>query len=59
MFREQEKLELLKRLRQSVSVPWAGFYTEGGSWARWRSTTTLIVTSICACPELRLEGTNP
>ena len=31
MFREQEKLELLKRLRQSVDpdVPWAGFYTEG------------------------------
>ena len=31
MFREQEKLELLKRLRQSVNpdVPWAGFYTEG------------------------------
>ena len=31
MFREQEKLQLLKRLRQSVSpdVPWAGFYTEG------------------------------
>ena len=31
MFREQEKLQLLKRLRQSVDpdVPWAGFYTEG------------------------------
>ena len=31
MFREQEKLQLLKRLRQSVNpdVPWAGFYTEG------------------------------
>ena len=31
MFREQEKLKLLKRLRQSVDpdVPWAGFYTEG------------------------------
>jgi hypothetical protein len=29
MFREQEKLELLKRFRQSVGpdVPWAGFYT--------------------------------
>ena len=31
MFREQEKLQLLKRLRQSVNpdVPRAGFYTEG------------------------------
>ena len=31
MFREQEKLQVLKRLRQSVNpdVPWAGFYTEG------------------------------
>ena len=31
MFREQEKLQLLKRLRQSVGsdVPWAGFYTMG------------------------------
>ena len=31
MFREQEKLQLLKRLRQSVNpdVPWVGFYTEG------------------------------
>jgi len=29
MFREQEKLELLRRFRQSVGpdVPWAGFYT--------------------------------
>jgi hypothetical protein len=31
MFREQEKLQILKRFRQSVNpdVPWAGFYTEG------------------------------
>ena len=31
MLREQEKLQLLKRLRQSVGpdVPWAGFYTIG------------------------------
>ena len=31
MFREQEKLELLKQFRQSVGadVPWAGFYTIG------------------------------
>jgi hypothetical protein len=31
MFREQEKLELLKRFRRSVGpdVPWAGFYTIG------------------------------
>jgi hypothetical protein len=31
MFREQEKLQLLKRFRQSVGpdVPWAGFYTVG------------------------------
>ena len=31
LFREQEKLQLLKRLRQSVGpdVPWAGFYTIG------------------------------
>ena len=31
MFREQEKLELLKRFRQSVGpeVPWVGFYTIG------------------------------
>jgi hypothetical protein len=31
MFREQEKLELLKRFRQSVrpEVPWVGFYTIG------------------------------
>jgi hypothetical protein len=31
MFREQEKLELLKRFRQSVDpdVPWVGFYTVG------------------------------
>jgi hypothetical protein len=31
MFREQEKLELLKQFRQSVNpeVPWAGFYTFG------------------------------
>ena len=29
LFREQEKVQLLKRLRQSVGpdVPWAGFYT--------------------------------
>jgi len=31
MFREQEKLELLNRFRQSVGpeVPWAGFYAFG------------------------------
>ena len=31
LFREQEKVQLLKRLRQSVGpdVPWAGFYTIG------------------------------
>jgi hypothetical protein len=31
MFREQEKLEILRRFRQSVDpdVPWAGFYTIG------------------------------
>jgi hypothetical protein len=31
MFREQEKLQLLRQLRQSVGpdVPWAGFYTIG------------------------------
>jgi hypothetical protein len=31
MFRDQEKVQLLKRLRQSVAsdVPWAGFYTMG------------------------------
>ena len=31
MFREQEKLQLLKRFRQSVGpeVPWAGFYAFG------------------------------
>jgi hypothetical protein len=31
LFREQEKLKLLKRLRQSLGpdVPWAGFYTIG------------------------------
>jgi hypothetical protein len=31
MFREQEKLQLLRRFRQSVGsdVPWAGFYTFG------------------------------
>jgi hypothetical protein len=31
MFREQEKLHLLKRFRQSISpgVPWVGFYTIG------------------------------
>jgi small ligand-binding sensory domain FIST len=31
MLREQEKLQILKGFRQSVSpeVPWAGFYTIG------------------------------
>ena len=31
LFREQEKLQVLKRLRQSIGpdVPWAGFYTIG------------------------------
>ena len=31
LFREQEKLQVLKRLRQSVGpdVPWPGFYTYG------------------------------
>ena len=31
MFRDQEKLQLLKRLRQAVGadVPWAGFHTFG------------------------------
>jgi small ligand-binding sensory domain FIST len=31
LFREQEKLQLLRRFRQSVGpdVPWAGFYTIG------------------------------
>jgi small ligand-binding sensory domain FIST len=31
MFREQEKLQLLKRFRQSIDpdVPWVGFYTIG------------------------------
>ena len=31
MFREQEKLQILKQFRQSVGpdVPWAGFYTAG------------------------------
>jgi hypothetical protein len=34
MFREQEKLQILKQFRQSVSpdVPWAGFYTVGGEF---------------------------
>src|ERR671917_871869 len=36
MFREREKLQLLKQFRQSVNpdVPWVGFYTVGGSLAR-------------------------
>jgi small ligand-binding sensory domain FIST len=31
MFREQEKLQLLNRFRQSLDpdVPWVGFYTVG------------------------------
>jgi small ligand-binding sensory domain FIST len=31
MFREQEKLQILKRFRQSLDpdAPWAGFYTVG------------------------------
>jgi small ligand-binding sensory domain FIST len=31
MFREQEKLRILRRFRQAVGpdVPWAGFYTAG------------------------------
>jgi small ligand-binding sensory domain FIST len=34
MFREQEKLQILKRFRQSLDpeVPWAGFYTVGGEF---------------------------
>jgi hypothetical protein len=34
MFREQEKLQILKQFRQSVNpdVPWAGFYTVGGEF---------------------------
>jgi hypothetical protein len=34
MFREQEKLKLLKRFRQSLDpdAPWAGFYTVGGEF---------------------------
>jgi hypothetical protein len=36
MFREREKLQILKRFRQSLGpdAPWAGFYTVGGSLAR-------------------------
>jgi hypothetical protein len=34
LFREQEKLQILKRFRQSLDpdVPWAGFYTVGGEF---------------------------
>jgi hypothetical protein len=34
MLREQEKLQLLKRFRQSLDqdAPWAGFYTYRGDW---------------------------
>jgi small ligand-binding sensory domain FIST len=35
MFREQEKLQFLRRFRQSLGpdVPWAGFYTVGGEFS--------------------------
>ena len=31
MFRDQEKLQILRRFRQAVGpdIPWAGFYTSG------------------------------
>jgi small ligand-binding sensory domain FIST len=35
MFREQEKLQFLRRFRQSLGpdAPWAGFYTLGGEFS--------------------------
>ena len=59
MFREQEKLQLLKRFRQSVSpdVPWAGFYTKGGSWSGRRAQRPSSLDVGCPCPKLTMEGT--
>jgi len=45
MFRDQEKLQLLRQFRQAVGpdVPWAGFTPTGRS-ARWASTTATTTT---------------
>ena len=53
MFREQEKLQLLKRLRQSLApdAPWVGFYT-AGEISPSRSTTFVICTRLSSLPSV-------
>jgi small ligand-binding sensory domain FIST len=50
MFREQEKLQLLRQFRQAVGpdVPWAGFYTAGeigpvGEHNCYHNTTAVVL----------------
>jgi small ligand-binding sensory domain FIST len=61
MFRDQEKLQLLKEFRQAVGpeAPWAGFTPLGRS-VRWTSTTATTTTRRLSSPSVdrgRAEGT--
>jgi hypothetical protein len=61
MFRDQEKLQLLKEFRQAVDpeAPWAGFILSGRS-VRWTSTTATTTTRRLSSPSVdrgRAEGT--
>jgi len=57
MFREQEKLELLKQFRQTVDpdVPWTGFYTIREIGPVEKHNLRHLYT--CPCPELTTECT--
>jgi hypothetical protein len=61
LFREQEKVQLLKRLRQSVGpeVPWAGFYTIRGDWSCRGAQPSSSVHVCRACPQLTMKRTIP
>ena len=54
LFREQEKVQLLKRLRQSVGpdVPWAGFLHHRGDWSGRGAQPSSPLHVGCPCPKL-------
>jgi hypothetical protein len=61
MFREQEKLQLLRQFRQAVGpeVPWAGFYTAGEIGPAGESTTATTTIQRSFSPSVdnrRMEG---
>ena len=59
MFREQEKLQLLRQFRQSVGpdVPWAGFFHCRGDWSGRGAQRPPSLHVGCPRRELTMEET--